>query len=118
MRRGNWSRRSWPPNGAARTAELNGLIEASKESKDGNPTPHAAEAKEAVNAYRGLLARTVAYGDTVPQDLASVGVTSARQSKISAWLANRMEPKAIATLISHAWLCSKSARSSACWSSA
>ena len=90
------------PDQARRINELHALIATSQETKDGKPTPQANDAKEAITAYRNLLARTVAYGQTVPEDLAGVQITPQRDVKLSALLANRMEPKAIATLISHA----------------
>jgi MFS family permease len=90
------------PDEAAHRSELHALIMASQETKSGKPTPQANDAKESITAYRSLLARTVTYGETVPEDLASVQITPNRNTKLSSLLANRMEPKAIATLISHA----------------
>lgn len=91
------------PDAAARAADLNGLARTAAETgADGKPTAAAAEAKAALDGYKRMLARTVAYKETVPDDVASVALTPGRQAKIEGLLAKRMEPKAGAKLKSNA----------------
>jgi len=62
----------------------------------------AVEAKDGLAAYRRLLERTVAYRETVPDDLTPVVITPSRHAKLESLLANRMEPRVGATLKSNA----------------
>jgi MFS family permease len=90
------------PNAADCTAAVKSLEAVAGQTENGAPTAQAVEAKDGLAAYRRLLERTVAYKETVPDDLTLVVLTPSRHAKLEALLANRMEPKVGATLKSNA----------------
>src|SRR6185312_15781096 len=81
------------PNDASRAAKLHALAAAAGQTGTGVAAEDTKVAKEATDAYRSLLGRTVAYGEKVPDDLASVRLTPTRQGRLLALMAKRMEPK-------------------------
>jgi MFS family permease len=86
----------------ARSILVSSLATTAKQTQDAEPTKEAADAKDALSAYKRLLDRTVKYRQTVPDDLSTVEIDPQRQAKIEALLAKRMEPKVGATLKSNA----------------